>query len=125
MITVFYTPKRKLHPTNSDAFFSFETQSFDENVIVDKRETKTLDGKKQTALNYINDGGQVKTEPLRLDDYRKMEEFLYSVSGGELFVITFPDTKDPINAKLNGDFSKQRISTNTDFFEYSFSYEQA
>lgn len=119
MVQVQYLPSRKIFESNNT--FDFDVETFSSSISRNARETETLGGLSQTALYYIREGFSVKSVWLEGDDTKRMEEFLYSVSGGEVFNINTPDDELTfIPVKLDGEFSKERLSFRTNYFAYSF-----
>lgn len=118
MTTVTYTPKRKIFEDNTT--FTFDVESYSPVIERNIRETETLSGSVQTALYYLRDDSSVTTIWLVEDDYKRMEEFLYSVSGGEIFQMDSPEDASFLSYKLAANFTKERLSERVDIFKYSF-----
>lgn len=127
--TIIYTAARRLRSgvtAGDEITLEIDLESFDRSIRSNRRTSRAIDGTQSDVLHALNDIYDCATLAIAPANRSKVDEFLYSVSGGETFTMTNLDESDRVmTCKLQGDFSRSRETTaQVDFFNYTFSVQE-
>ena len=128
MISITYFAKRSLKvgvTAGDEITISFNATQYEPLINAEKDTTKALNGSKQTTLHNYLKGWSItayRTNNLTKADF---DQFLNSVIGGEIFVVTDYDDGLDYAVVLTGSYQMSRITNfNQGDFQYSFTCEE-
>ena len=122
-VTVDYTAKRNLTNLLGAPVTIVFRASVDVMDDISSSSVQSIDGtQQQTTLNYLRKIRTYKTGIIPPADIDEMEEFLASVSAGEVFTITDPEDSDRVmTVKFMGNFQRARV-TDSEFLVWKFTF---
>lgn len=128
-VTIVYTAKRRLLAgvTAGDLVqLDLKITDFERTTMDKKNEVETLGGVVVTSLYNFHDRYEVSTGIIAPADQPALDQFGYSVLGGELFTVTNPDEADRLmEVKLVGRPRRSRAGKGTlNQFRYQYTFRE-